>query len=103
MLVHLRNRSAKTINSTCCHTEIEVADQTFYLAKSQYTDTGPYSEKPLPPTCPVAKSTRDAKERETSKYWETIHRSSRAAGGPFTGTDTDIDAISMTDGDGETL
>ena len=28
-------------NVTCCHTEIEVADQTFYLTQSQYTDTGP--------------------------------------------------------------
>ena len=28
-------------NFTCCHTEIEVADQTFYLTQSQYTDTGP--------------------------------------------------------------
>ena len=25
---------------TCCHTEIDVADQTFYLTQSQYTDTG---------------------------------------------------------------
>ena len=24
----------------CCHTEIEVADQTFHLTQSQYTDTG---------------------------------------------------------------
>ena len=30
-------------NFTGCHTEIEVADQTFYLTKSQYTDTGPTS------------------------------------------------------------
>ena len=30
-------------NSTCCHTEIEVADPTFYLTQSQYTDTGPTS------------------------------------------------------------
>ena len=30
-------------NGTCCHTEIEVADQTFYLTQSQYTDTGPTS------------------------------------------------------------
>ena len=30
-------------NCTCCHIEIEVADQTFYLTKSQYTDTGPTS------------------------------------------------------------
>ena len=28
-------------NFTCCHTEIEVADQTFYFTQSQYTDTGP--------------------------------------------------------------
>ena len=30
-------------NLTCCHTEIEVADQTFLLTQSQYTDTGPSS------------------------------------------------------------
>ena len=30
-------------NFTCCHTEIEVADQTFRLTQSQYTDTGPIS------------------------------------------------------------
>ena len=30
-------------NFTCCHTLIEVADQTSYLTKSQYTDTGPTS------------------------------------------------------------
>ena len=28
-------------HSTCYHTEIEVADPTFYLTQSQYTDTGP--------------------------------------------------------------
>ena len=28
---------------TCCHTEIEVANQAFYLTLSQYTDTGPTS------------------------------------------------------------
>ena len=30
-------------NFTCCHTQIEVADQTYYLTQSQYTDTGPTS------------------------------------------------------------
>ena len=30
-------------NFTCCHTEREVADQTFYLTPSQYTDTRPFS------------------------------------------------------------
>ena len=28
-------------NFTCCHTDVEVADQIFYLAQSQYTDTWP--------------------------------------------------------------
>ena len=38
-------------NFMCCHTEIEVADQTFYLTQSQYTDTGPTSPSvdPLTP------------------------------------------------------
>ena len=35
-------------NLTCCHTEIEVAYQTFYLTQSQYTDTGPTSPSPDP-------------------------------------------------------
>ena len=30
-------------NGTCCHTEIEVADQTCYLIQSQYADSGPAS------------------------------------------------------------
>ena len=30
-------------NFTCCHTEMEAADPTFYLTQSQYTDTGPTS------------------------------------------------------------
>ena len=37
-------------NFTCCHTEIEVADQTFYLTQSQYTDTGPTSSSADPIT-----------------------------------------------------
>ena len=34
---------------TCCHTEIQVADQTFHLTRSQYTDTGSTS----PSTDPI--------------------------------------------------
>ena len=37
-------------NFTCCHTEIEVADQAFYLTQSQYTDTGPTSPSADPVT-----------------------------------------------------
>ena len=36
-------------NCPCCHTEIEVADQTFYLTQSQYTD-GPTSPSADPNT-----------------------------------------------------
>ena len=35
---------------TCCHTEIEVADPSFYLTQSQYTDTGPASPSADPIT-----------------------------------------------------
>ena len=37
-------------NFTCCHIEIEVADQTFHLTQSQYTDTGPTSPRTDPIT-----------------------------------------------------
>ena len=37
-------------NFTCCHTEIEAADQTFHLTLSQYTDTGPTSPSADPIT-----------------------------------------------------
>ena len=37
------------LDCTCCHTEIEVTDQTFHLTQSQYTDTGPTS----PSTDPI--------------------------------------------------
>ena len=38
-------------NCTCCHTEIEVADQAFYPTQSQYTDAGPtrHSADPITP------------------------------------------------------
>ena len=35
-------------NCTCCHTEMEVADQTCCLTQSQYTDTGPTSPRTDP-------------------------------------------------------
>ena len=37
-------------NFTCCHTEMEAADQTFHLSQSQYTDTGPTSPSADPVT-----------------------------------------------------
>ena len=41
-----------TDNFTYCHTEIEDADQTFYLTQSQYTDTGPDQSLTLTPALP---------------------------------------------------
>ena len=37
-------------NCTCCNTQIEAADQTFYLTRSQYTDTRPTSPSADPIT-----------------------------------------------------
>ena len=39
-----------TDSFTCCHTETEVADPTFHLTQSQYTDTGPISPSADPIT-----------------------------------------------------
>ena len=46
MLVYVR--PICSYKFTCCHTEIEVADHTFYLTQPQYTDTGPTSPSPDP-------------------------------------------------------
>ena len=35
---------------TCCHTDIEVADQTFHLTQSQYSDIGPTNRSADPIT-----------------------------------------------------
>ena len=55
-------------NFTCCHTEIEAADPTFYLTQLQYTDTGPTS----PSADPISPSawhgmTRSGKNPVTSR------------------------------------
>ena len=47
MLVYFRD------NCICCHTEIKVADQTFYLTQSQYIDimpTSPSTDPTMPGT-----------------------------------------------------
>ena len=46
----LSQRRLRLDKCTCCHTEIELADQTCYLTQSQYADTGPTS----PSTDPIA-------------------------------------------------
>ena len=43
MLVYLRDEPAQTGLRAATLTKIEVADQTFYLTQSLYTETGPTS------------------------------------------------------------
>ena len=49
MLVCLKDGNSSD-KFTCCHIEIEVADQTFYLTQSHYTDTGPTTPSSDPTT-----------------------------------------------------
>ena len=65
-----------TDNSTCCHPEIEVADQTFYLTQSQYTDTGPTSPSadPIMPSAWQGSPSRRtwSKVRQTKEdFWSS--------------------------------
>ena len=55
-------------NCACCHTEIEGADQTFYLTQSQYTDNGPTSPSADPMT-PGA--------WQGSQFWSQCYDSTR--------------------------
>ena len=48
--VSVSQRRICSDNFTCCHTETEVADPTFYLTQSQYTDTGATSPSADPIT-----------------------------------------------------
>ena len=50
----------------CCHTEKEVADQTFYLTQSQYTDTGPTS----PSADPMMPGTWQG-SHQSANFWAT--------------------------------
>ena len=52
---------------TCCHTEIEVVDQIFYLTKSEYTDTGPAS----PSADPISRGAWQGNHRicQFLKHW----------------------------------
>ena len=50
MLLYLRDGSAQTISRAAGHTEIELADPTFHLTQSQYTDAGPTSPSADPIT-----------------------------------------------------
>ena len=53
---------------TCCHTEIKVADPTFYLTKSQYTDTGPTS----PSNDPITPGTCQGRPLECQFFFKSL-------------------------------
>ena len=65
-----------TDNFTCCHTEIEAADQTFYLTQSQYTDTGPTSSRADPIT-PGAWQGRHWSANFLSHWYDSTPKKSR--------------------------
>ena len=67
-------------NFTCCHTEIEVADQTFYLTQSQYTDTGPTSPSADPMT-PVAWQGSHWSANFLSHWYDSTRRQGGKEGG----------------------
>ena len=79
-------------NFTCCHTEIEVADQTFHLTQSQYADTRPTSPSTDPITsdatqgshwsanCSVTGMTRPPQKTPTQAGFEPGIFRSREAG-----------------------
>ena len=74
-------------NCTCCHTEVEAVEQTFYLTQSQYTDTGPTSPNTDPITpgawqgshwsanCLVTRMTRPGKIPLQARFEHRIFRS----------------------------
>ena len=63
-------------NLTCCHTEIEVADPTFHLIQSQYTDTGRTSPSAYPIT-PGAWQGRHWSANFLSHWYDSTCKKSR--------------------------
>ena len=53
VVVSASSGGSAEIRCTSWHTEIEVVDLTFYITKSQYTDTGPASPIADPRTAGV--------------------------------------------------
>ena len=66
-------------NFTCCHAEIEVADQTFHLTQSQYTDTGPTS----PSTDPITPGAWQGSHWSANWYDPTLQNSHGARWNPI--------------------
>ena len=92
MLVCLRDGSAQTI-FMCCYTEIEVADQTFHLTQSQYTDTGPTSPSTDPIT-PGAWQGSQWSSNSLSHWYNSTPKKSRRKRGSNPGSSTlEADAL----------
>ena len=65
-------------NFTCCHTEIEVADQTFYL--TQYTDTGPTSPSSDPITPGAWRGSHWSANFEVTDWYDSTRKNPVASG-----------------------
>ena len=60
-------------NCTCCHTGIEVAEQTFHLTKSKYIDTRPTS----PSTEPITPFAWQGSHWSVNFWYDSIPKKSR--------------------------
>ena len=79
---------------TCCHTEIEVADQAFYLTQSQYTDTRPTSPSADPIT-PFAWQGSHWSANFLSHWYDSIPKKSRCKRDSNPGSSPlEVDALS---------
>ena len=66
-----------TDNFTCCHTEMEAADQTFHLTQSQYTDTGPTSPSADPITPGAWQGSHWSANVSLSHWYDSTPKKSR--------------------------
>ena len=74
-----------TDNFTCCHTEMEAADPTFHLTRSQYTDTGPTSPSADPIT-PGAWQGSHSSANFLSHWYDSTPKKSRRKRGSNPGS-----------------
>ena len=82
-------------NFTCCHTEIEIADQTFYLTQSQYTDTGLTSPR-ADPIMPGSLAGKPLECQFLSHWYDLTPKKSRRKQDSNPGSSTlEVDAFTI--------
>ena len=90
-------------NLTCCHTEIEVAGQTFYLTQSQYTDTGPTSPNADPITPGAWQGSYWSANFEVTGMTRPRKKSRRKPDSNHGSSDLEADALSLGQRGGRSL